>query len=551
MFALLLVNFVLLNVKVKVQALKTLLKTKAANATKLFALSALCIALSACNSDSTSTATDGDTVSNSAPTVDAGIDQTVNAGDTVYLSSMVEDDGEVSVSWSQTSGTTVSLSSSTATSTEFVAPEVLTDEALVFEISADDGTNDVVVDTVIVNVIASSDSDTVDNSAKLTSWLINNDTTSTYIQNNGAVVEDVQSVEVVSVTEEDADVEYMYVQTTDIPKYDVTLTQDQVDALNNRPRAATDFYNGVTSAAVGQTISFGEDIGYNSSTENCDDTGGAGYWPPGPGCPTEQAVEAYFPLTPTDLSDAETCETGLGTVGLMVNGTSIFNWGDGMSYGNNIWYTLAPIAEQYDVDVCGGHAANGEYHHHFYTSCLADLLEDDGDAHSPIYGFAADGYPLYGPYESNGQLALSGWEMRDYGAPTSEGGCGTEGDRSCTLVDQYDVSQGTQTSDAGPAIGAEVTTLSGNTLNADDGYYFEDYYYAQKTVTGAQLDEHNGHDTNDGKGYHYHITLTLDSDGKLQPSFPYQIGPRFKGQLADNSIGRCDTGETMGPPLGM
>ena len=211
LFALLLVNFVLLNVKVKVQALKTLLKTKAANATKLFALSALCIALSACNSDSTSTTTDGETVSNSAPTVDAGIDQTVNAGDTVYLSSTVEDDGEVSVSWSQTSGTTVSLSSSTAMSTEFVAPEVLTDEALVFEISADDGTNDVVVDTVIVNVIASSDSDTVDNSAKFTSWLINNDTTSTYIQNNSAVVEDVQSVEVVTVAQDDADVESLWV----------------------------------------------------------------------------------------------------------------------------------------------------------------------------------------------------------------------------------------------------------------------------------------------------------------------------------------------------
>ncbi|MEL0642692.1 hypothetical protein V6260_19275, partial [Pseudoalteromonas aliena] len=69
----------------------------------------------------------------------------------------------------------VSLSSSTATSTEYVAPEVLTEEALVFEISADDGTNDVVEDTVIVNVIASSDSDsesdTDDKSEKLTSWL--------------------------------------------------------------------------------------------------------------------------------------------------------------------------------------------------------------------------------------------------------------------------------------------------------------------------------------------------------------------------------------------
>ncbi|KPH64655.1 hypothetical protein ADS77_05130 [Pseudoalteromonas porphyrae] len=41
-----------------------------------------------------------------------------------------------------------------------------------------------------------------------------------------------------------------------------------------------------------------------------------------------------------------------------------------------------PIAEQYDVDICGGRAANGEYHHHFYTSCLADMLNHDGSVHS-------------------------------------------------------------------------------------------------------------------------------------------------------------------------
>ncbi|WP_268892977.1 hypothetical protein [Psychromonas sp. L1A2] len=40
-----------------------------------------------------------------------------------------------------------------------------------------------------------------------------------------------------------------------------------------------------------------------------------------------------------------------------------------MSLGTDQWYTLAPIAEQYDVDMCGGHAENGTYHHHFYTSC--------------------------------------------------------------------------------------------------------------------------------------------------------------------------------------
>jgi hypothetical protein len=224
---------------------------------------------------------------------------------------------------------------------------------------------------------------------------------------------------------------------------------------------------------------------------------------------------------------------------LMVNGTSIFGWGDGMSYGNNIWYNLAPVAEQYDVDICGGHAAQGEYHHHFYTSCLADLIGDNATDHSPIYGYSADGYPLYGPYESNGLLAISGWSTRDYGAAVSAGGCGTPEQRSCILLDEYDISQGVDTTvAAGPDIGDAVTTLSGNSLAADDGYYLEDYYYAGATATGAQLDQHNGHDNNDNRGYHYHITLT-ETAGKLSPSFPYTMGPRFYGELSDNAPTSC------------
>ncbi|BDF95108.1 YHYH protein [Pseudoalteromonas sp. KAN5] len=502
----------------------------------LFTLSILCVCLAACNSDS-DTSTD---VVNSSPVVNAGVDQQVSSGDTVYLMGSVDDDDAyVSILWSQQSGTEVTLSDGSSTATQFIAPTLSDNETLVFTLTVDDGVNAAVSDTVEVLVTVAQNND----SSLVSSWIINNDTNSTYIQNSSTgVTENVQLAEVVNI----ADVDYMHINATGVPRYDVTMSEEQIDWLNNRPRAATDFANGVTSAQVGQMVLFGEDIGYNSSTENCNDTGGAGYWPPGPGCPTEQAVDAYFTLEPTDNEDV--CETGLGTVGLMVNGTSIFNWGDGMSYGQNVWYTLAPIAEQYDVDVCGGHAANGEYHHHFYTRCLADMLNDDGSAHSPIYGFAADGYPLYGPYESKDELALSGWQIRDYGAPTSEAGCATEGQRSCVLIDQYDISQGVESAEIGPAIGELVTTLSGNRLAADAGYYFEDYYYAQKAVAGAQLDEHNGHDTNDGKGYHYHITLALDSNGKLQPSFPYQIGPRFKGQLPENSIGRCSTGDTMGPP---
>ena len=197
----------------------------------------------------------------------------------------------------------------------------------------------------------------------LSSWIINDETTSKEIYStSGSVLVDVQSAKVVS----EGDANYVVVETGGIPKYDVMMTQAMVDGLNQRPKAGTDFVSGVSTAEAGKVVTFGDDIGYNSSNENCDTTGGAGYWPPGPGCPTQQDKQAYFPAEPTGIeSGTEVCETGLGKIGLMVNGTSIYNWGDGMSEGDNLWYNLAPVAEQYDVDICGGHAAQGDYHHHF------------------------------------------------------------------------------------------------------------------------------------------------------------------------------------------
>ncbi|MFT4940524.1 MAG: hypothetical protein ACI88A_003580 [Paraglaciecola sp.] len=107
-----------------------------------------------------------------------------------------------------------------------------------------------------------------------------------------------------------------------------------------------------------------------------------------------------------------------------------------MSYNNDgDWQNLAPVAEFYDVDICGGHAGNGNYHHHFYTSCLADLISDKGNEHSPIYGYAADGYPVYGPWESDAVLAISAWTVRDYSSDSATG-C-ADNARSCSLVDQY------------------------------------------------------------------------------------------------------------------
>lgn len=514
----------------------------------------LCLFLGACgDSSSTDDVTNEDTTEEETPeetttlTVDAGSNQTVESDATVTLSATVSSTS-ASIAWTQSSGTDVSLSDATSITATFTAPALSTEETLVFEVSVDDGSN-VVTDTISITVEAES-TDTTETTTDYV-WLINEtDARSTYITDETTgegVLVDVQSV-----TEETIDGEvYTVVSTQGIPEYDVTITQDIIDSLNARPKADSDFQNGEsTTAALGDVIGFGGDVGYISTGDFCETTGGFGYWPKGPACPQADEREVYFPVTPT--ATTEICENGLGKVGLFVNGSSIYGWGDGMSYNaDGSWQNLAPVAEQYDVDICGGHSANGDYHHHFYTSCLATLLGDDGTEHSPLYGYAADGYPIYGPWHSDGVLAVSAWEVRDYDVD-SETGC-SDSARSCELVDAYDVSQGTVEVTSGPAFVDEVSTLSGNTLVASNGYYYEDYYWnsALTDQGGAHLDKYNGH-TDSERGYHYHITLTKDG-GTLTPAFPYIVGLRFAGQLADNAVASCasdDGGTGMGPPGG-
>ena len=66
-------------------------------------------------------------------------------------------------------------------------------------------------------------------------------------------------------------------------------------------------------------------------------------------------------------------------------------------------------------------------------------LNDDGSAHSPVHGFANDGYPIYGPYQDADTLAVSCWVERDYSDPIV--GC-EGGDRTCILNDPWDYTQG-------------------------------------------------------------------------------------------------------------
>lgn len=89
------------------------------------------------------------------------------------------------------------------------------------------------------------------------------------------------------------------------------------------------------------------------------------------------------------------CETTpqLGMLGIAVNGMPFFGPTEGPfpdPYGDPIYNDI--------TDYCMGHTAElGVYHHHsMLTECLS-LSWTEGEP-SPILGYAADGFPIYGPF---------------------------------------------------------------------------------------------------------------------------------------------------------
>ena len=150
------------------------------------------LGLSACNESTTEESSE---LVNASPIVDAGEEQTVAAGQEVTLLATIIDDDNVTISWSQVSGSTVTLNQSNSNTVTFIAPELQQEELLSFKITVDDGVNSPVTDTIDIIVAAVE-------SSELASWLINNETSASYIQSaSGNVLEDVQSAEVVDIDE--------------------------------------------------------------------------------------------------------------------------------------------------------------------------------------------------------------------------------------------------------------------------------------------------------------------------------------------------------------
>jgi hypothetical protein len=85
----------------------------------------------------------------------------------------------------------------------------------------------------------------------------------------------------------------------------------------------------------------------------------------------------------------------MGPIGIAANGIVFFNPFDmGNTDASNM------------MDRCCGHPnQDGMYHYHKYPICLNSPWSDEGKDHSPLIGFAFDGFPIYGPYEKSNTMA--------------------------------------------------------------------------------------------------------------------------------------------------
>ena len=122
---------------------------------------------------------------------------------------------------------------------------------------------------------------------------------------------------------------------------------------------------------------------------------------PNSGNPNSIRVQNFtfrLPLEPK-LADHIT-RLPMGPIGTALNGVVFFNPFE--MAGMN---AVDGYSEVWLDSCCGHPQQTGVYHYHKYPTCVRSPFKDDGKQHSPVIGFAFDGYPIYGPYESDALMA--------------------------------------------------------------------------------------------------------------------------------------------------
>lgn len=218
--------------------------------------------------------------------------------------------------------------------------------------------------------------------------------------------------------------------------------------------------------------------------------------------------------------------------------------------GGGIWIRNAYYGEGHTFDRCLGHQpGNGAYHHHAHPICLRAQLNDNvvtvstsrtGTVykeksapwtHSPILGWAFDGYPIYGPYgysdpaKANSAIKRikSSFQLRTMTQRTTL--------PTWALAHHTGISQTLTAAQYGSDV-SDIYPL---------GRYVEDY----DVVTSAgDLDQYNGRFavTPEYPSGTYAYYTTINDDGS--PAFPYIVGMQYYGSVTGNASTTAPTGAT-------
>ncbi len=122
---------------------------------------------------------------------------------------------------------------------------------------------------------------------------------------------------------------------------------------------------------------------------------------PNSGNPNTIRVQDFtfrLPLVPRRAD--EITRLPMGPIGVALNGVVFFN-----PFEQGGMNAVEGYAEVWLDSCCGHPQQTGVYHYHKYPSCVKSPFPDDGRRHSPVIGFAFDGYPIHGPYEADGLMA--------------------------------------------------------------------------------------------------------------------------------------------------
>ncbi len=275
-----------------------------------------------------------------------------------------------------------------------------------------------------------------------------------------------------------------------------------------------------------------------------------------PSLATNQNAIFKMPLNPTQNTGTLTATTG-GNIGIFINGVALFDYRDGVAWNTSTnslcgglpgmspcpggpgasqsWNRDAVPAEKLGFDCSKGHPAQGNYHHHQNPSAykldlnvistICDLYDADGlyaidsTVHSPLIGYAYDGFPIYGAYgyknvDGTGGITRikSGYQLRNIST-------------RAVWADGTDVPDG-------PAVSTTYPL----------GYFREDYEFVSN-ANEDYLDEHNGRFcvTPEYPNGIYCYFATVDAN--WNSAYPYAVGPYFYGNKTASKV--TSIGETV------